>query len=213
MPLARGALAALAFAALAASGCSSLPADGTARGEALYKYCVTCHGENGEGNTLVNAPRIAGLPAWYIEAQVLHFQNGARGAHEADVEGLKMRPMARNLKSDQDVAVVAAYVASLPKAKGPATVKGDVEKGKAAFATCTACHGADGAGNEQLKAPPIRQLDDWYVATQLGKFKSGVRGYDARDTQGQQMGGIAKGIADEAAMNDLAAYIQTLPMN
>jgi cytochrome c553 len=29
--------------------------------------------------------------------------------------------------------------------------------------------------------------------------------------QGTQMAGIAGGIADEAAMKDLAAYIQTLP--
>ena len=122
-----------------------------------------------------------------------------------------MRPMSRTLKSAADVDAVSKYVASLPHAKATATVKGDASKGQAAFATCTACHGADGSGNEALKAPPIRQLEDWYVVLELGKFKHGVRGYSADDTQGTQMAGIATGIADEEAMKDLAAYIQTLP--
>lgn len=210
-PLQRLALFAQVLAAAALSGCASLPADGVARGEALYKNCVQCHGADGQGSDLVHAPQIAGLPTWYTVAQVSHFQHGIRGAHADDVAGLKMRPMSRTLKSDADVAVVAEYVASLPHVKKTASVQGDAAKGQAAFATCSACHGADGAGNEALKSPPIRQLEDWYIVVQLDKFKSGVRGYDASDVQGQQMAGIAKGIADVSAMNDLAAYIQTLP--
>ena len=210
-PLARLVVFAQAFAAAALTGCASLPADGIARGEVLYQNCMQCHGEAGEGSDLVKAPQIAGLPTWYITGQVSHFQHGIRGAHADDVAGLKMRPMSRTLKSDADVAVVAEYVASLPHAKKSATVQGDAAKGQSAFATCAACHGADGAGNEALKSPPIRQLEDWYIVVQLDKFKSGVRGYDASDAQGQQMAGIAKGLADKSAMNDLAAYIQTLP--
>jgi cytochrome c553 len=123
-----------------------------------------------------------------------------------------MRPMSRTIKSAADVDLVAKYVESLPHEKFPATVAGgDAAKGKDAFATCAACHGADGAGNEQLKAPPIRQLQDWYVVLELGKFKNKIRGYSADDVQGTQMAGIAGGIADEATMKDLAAYIQTLP--
>ena len=210
-PLARLALLALAFAGPVLPGCASLPADGVARGEALYKNCVQCHMADGQGSELMHAPQIAGLPAWYITAQVTHFQHGVRGAHPDDQAGLKMRPMSRTLKSDTDVALVAEYVASLPHVKKAARVEGDAAKGQAAFATCAACHGADGAGNEALKAPPIRQLEDWYIALQLGKFKAGVRGYDPSDAQGNQMGGIAKGLADTSAMNDLAAYVQTLP--
>jgi cytochrome c oxidase subunit 2 len=209
MVLARWTLAALALTAVALPGCDA-PAEGAARGEYLYKNCVQCHGANGEGSALVHAPQIAGLPAWYVSGQLQKFRGGLRGAHPDDTAGLKMRPMSRTLKSVADVDSVAKYVEALPHSKPAVMVAGDVAKGQAAFATCAACHGADGAGNEALKSPPIRQLEDWYIVLELGKFKGGIRGYSKDDAQGQQMAGIAAGIADEAAMRDLAAYIQTL---
>lgn len=208
---ARTLVAGMALLAAALSGCQSIPQGGVARGEVLYKNCVQCHGDQGQGSPLIPAPQIAGLPAWYVEAQVLHFQNGMRGAHPDDISGLRMRPMSRTLKSDADVKVVAEYVASLPHQKTPMTVQGDAAKGQASYGTCSACHGADGAGNEAMKAPPIRQLDDWYLVAQLAKFKAGQRGYHADDTAGAQMRGIAAGLADEQVMRDLAAYIHTLP--
>ena len=210
MVSARPTLAALALTLTASAGCAALPEGGVARGAVLYQNCSQCHGAQGEGSTLVQAPPIASMPAWYIEEQVLHFQWGWRGAHPDDVEGLKMRPMSRTIKSDADVKLVAEYVASLPAAATPATLTGDGEKGKAGFATCTACHGADGAGNEAMKAPPINQLPDWYIVRQIGKFKAGIRGYQAEDTAGATMKGIAGTVADDAAARDLAAYIQTL---
>lgn len=201
---------ALALALTVASGCTELPAEGVARGEVLYGNCVQCHGKDGGGSTLVQAPPIAGLPAWYVAAQVTHFQTGLRGAHPDDVEGLKMRPMSRTLKSAADVQVVAQYVESLPPVKTEATMGGDPAKGQAAFATCAACHGADGKGNPDLMAPKIAGQADWYIVRQLGKFKGGVRAYDPTDSAGATMKGIAGTIPDEAAMRDLAAYIHTL---
>jgi cytochrome c553 len=213
MVTARPLLVVMALIASVVSGCAAdLPAEGSARAEVLFKNCVQCHGDQGQGSTLANAPAIAGLPQWYMEAQLTNFQTGLRGAHADDVEGLKMRPMSRTLKSAADVKLVAAYVSSLPVARGEATVSGDAAKGQAAFATCSACHGADGAGNESMKAPPIRQLNDWYVVTQLRKFKGGVRAYDPADSTGATMKAIASSIADEAAMRDLAAYIHSLPL-
>jgi len=208
---ARSSVALGAAAVLAASGCQSLPEGGVARGEVLFKNCVPCHGDAATGNPAIAAPPIAGLPAWYVEAQLTKYQVGLRGGHPDDIEGLRMRPMSRTIKSDADNKVVAEYVASLPPARGETTVKGDASKGQAAYATCTACHGPDGAGNEALNAPPIRQLADWYVVNQLDKFKSGRRGYLAQDTTGAQMAAIAAGLQDEAVMRDLAAYLHTLP--
>jgi cytochrome c oxidase subunit II len=212
--MARRSIVALLSLSVASSGCTTLPDDGIARGEVLYQNCSQCHGEAGEGSSLVPAPQIAGLPAWYVSAQLKHFQIGIRGAHPDDVSGLKMRPMSRTLKNDKDVDLVAEYVASLPHTDKPPTLegqaKGDPAKGQAAYATCSACHGADGKGNEALKAPPIAQLEDWYIVAQLSNFKGGRRGYAKDDAQGAQMAGMAAAIADEAAMADLAAYIQTL---
>ncbi len=210
MVLARRTIASLALFAGVAAGCSA-PTEGVARGEFLYQNCAQCHGVDGRGDTLVDAPQIAGLPAWYVTEQVQRFRGGLRGAHHYDVEGLKMRPMARTIKSAADVAFVAEYVATLPPADPATTVKGDSAKGQTAYATCAACHGADGGGNEVMKAPPLRQLEDWYIVSQLNKFKTGVRGYSPDDALGAQMRGIAGGLADEVVLNDLAAYIQTLP--
>ena len=210
---ARPSLVMMALLGSAASGCAAeLPTEASARGEVLFKNCVQCHGDSGEGSTLMNAPAIAGLPQWYVEAQVTHFQTGWRGAHADDVEGLKMRPMSRTLKSAADVSLVSAHVSKLAVNRGEASLVGDVAKGQSAYATCSVCHGADGTGNEAMKAPPLRQLNDWYIVAQLRKFKTGVRAYEPADASGATMKAQAGAVPDEAAMRDLAAYIHTLPL-
>ena len=39
-------------------------------GRDLYRSCESCHGVSGEGDTKVEAPQIAGLPAWYVSSQL-----------------------------------------------------------------------------------------------------------------------------------------------
>ena len=39
---------------------------------------------------------------------------------------------------------------------------GDATKGKAAYAVCAACHGANGMGNKALNAPKIAGQEPWY---------------------------------------------------
>jgi uncharacterized protein len=51
---------------------------------------------------------------------------------------------------------------------------------------------------------------DWYMARQLDKFKSGIRGADPRDVQGQQMAAMSAMLEDRQAMLDVFAYIRTL---
>ncbi len=41
------------------------------RGAELYKQCIQCHGERGEGNPAQKAPKLNGQYAWYIEKQIL----------------------------------------------------------------------------------------------------------------------------------------------
>ena len=89
-------------------------------------------------------------------------------------------------------------------------IAGDVEKGKAAYAVCLACHGAEGKGMEALNAPPIVQLDDWYVASTLHKFKSGVRGANPKDVTGMQMAPMAKTLKTDEDVVNVVAYIATL---
>lgn len=87
---------------------------------------------------------------------------------------------------------------------------GDPEKGKQLFAVCAACHGQAGEGNKALNAPANGGQDEWYVLRQLHNFRDGVRGADPKDTFGVQMRPMAMQLADDQAVEDVAAYIATL---
>jgi cytochrome c oxidase subunit 2 len=209
----------VAFAVLAAplvslvlSGCGGMKRPGITRGAELYDTCVPCHGKGGHGDPALGAPAIAGLPQWYVQGQLDKFRNGMRGAHPSDTEGHRMRPMARSLNLEGDVPSVAEYVASLPGVAAPVTLAGgDATAGAERYTTvCVVCHGADGTGMEAMGAPALVNKADWYMLRSLHKFKSGMRGADSSDAQGQQMAAMVTTLEDEKAMLDVIAYILTL---
>ncbi len=178
-------------------------------GKALYAVCAACHGPNGEGVRAMNAPKLAGLEPWYIKRQIDLFKAGARGG-PGDVYGAQMRPMAMTLASAQAVEDVIAYIGTFTVEPTPATVDGDVAAGKARYALCAACHGARGEGNKALNAPALAGQEDWYIVRQLLNYKSGLRGKHPQDTFGKQMVPMAMALADESAINDVAAYLHSL---
>jgi len=193
-----------------AAACTSEPRQGIARGEALYDTCVPCHGEQGLGDEALGAPAIAGLPRWYVESALEKYENGWRGAHPMDTVGLRMRSMANALDLQGDRGSVSQYVAGMsPAVVEPVLRVGDAQAGQQVYQTCLACHGADGRGNETLFAPPLVGQHDWYLLRQLRNFKKGWRGVDPNDTWGQTMRPNAL-LLDDAAMEDVVAYIQTL---
>ena len=202
---------AAAMATLGLAGCMA-PTEPAKLGEAHYNTCLPCHGTAAEGNVTIEAPAIAGLPQWYIEAQLHKFRAGARGSHFDDLPGLRMRPMAAALHSESDVTAVAGYVAGMKRpGHAPMVQGGDAAKGKTSFMICVACHGPDGGGNQALNAPALVGADDWYLLAQLKKFKAGVRGTNPKDVTGAQMRAMSMTLADEQAMKDVVAYIMTLP--
>jgi cytochrome c oxidase subunit 2 len=206
-------LALFAFLALACNHKHPVASDAqaTAGGKEMFELCVQCHGAQGEGRREFNAPSIAGLPRWYIEAQLRKFRSGARGTHFADLTGMQMRPMAMSFHNEGDLTTIAEYVASLPRQTvAHQLAGGDPARGKTFYTPCTACHGPDGAGNEQLKAPPLRHASDWYLLAQLKKFREGVRGANPLDLEGAQMRPMAATLVDEQAMKDVVAHITTL---
>ena len=198
--------------ALTIWGCGGRARAGIARGAELYDTCKPCHGKSGAGDASLGAPSIAGLPPWYLEGQLTKFKTGVRGAHPADLEGHRMRPMARSLNLEGDIASVAQYVASLPARPAPATLSGgDAAAGANAYTTvCVVCHGPDATGLEAMGAPTLVNQADWYMIRQLEKFNSGMRGADPRDVQGQQMAAMSTMVSDRKAMLDVIAYIRTL---
>jgi len=204
------ALLLLLFTALNFSGCGFGQTDAASRGKEVFETCVPCHNSDGSGNPAVGAPNIAGMKEWYVEEEIDKFRAGIRGMHFNDMEGMRMRPMALSLNSEEDVKAVARYVESMPPVQHPASLPGDAKAGEALFATCAACHGDNGAGNPDLKAPRIAGVDDWYLATELRKFRSGVRGTNPKDAEGRLMRPMARSLANEDAIRNVVAYVGTL---
>jgi cytochrome c553 len=182
----------------------------TLPGKELYAACVACHGPKAIGNPSILAPAIAGLPEWYVVAQLHKYRTGIRGAHPDDAEGLRMRPMSRQMMDEGEVLAVAKYVSSLTPHKAVPMIVGDAKAGEGSYATCTACHGPDGKGNKALNAPPIAGQYDWYLASQLKKFKAGIRGANQYDVTGAQMRPMSMTLVDDAAVNNVVAYINTI---
>lgn len=198
----------VAVAALAACDSTPLPV-GMERGAELYETCLPCHGEAGIGNPDVAAPAIAGLPQWYVQDQLAGFQLGYRGKHADDIPGLRMRPMAVSLNRDGDIESVSEYVASLTPVYPASTLHGNAGRGADSYAVCVTCHGEDGLGNQDLHAPPIVQMHDWYLLNQLRNYKSGARGAHPDDVWGGTMR-VNTLVLDDQAMQDVIAYVQTL---
>lgn len=194
----------------AASAAPAFAAGDAAAGKALYGTCSACHGANAEGNKAMNAPKLAGQGEWYLTRQLENFKGGLRGTNASDAFGKTMAPMAMMLADSTAVANVAAYIASLPAPHPEATVQGDPAVGKSLYGACGACHGADGKGNQAMNAPTLSGQSDFYLVTQLKNFKSGARGTHAKDMFGMQMAPMAKMLADDAAINNVVAYINTL---
>jgi cytochrome c oxidase subunit 2 len=189
---------------------ASANAQDLVRGQQIYKLCSACHGENGQGNQSHSAPAIAGMAPWYIELQLQKFQAGLRGYHAEDLTGLQMRPMARALKSDEDLKSVATYVSQLTPTQPTMTLVGDAARGKDLYGTCSACHGLDGKGNEAIKAPSLLHQLDWYLVSQLKKYRDGLRGAHKDDVGGAPMRAMTMLLQDEQSLNDIAAYVLSL---
>ncbi len=68
----------------------------------------------------------------------------------------------------------------------------------------------NGGGNQSLNAPRIAGQYDWYLKRQLQAFKDGIRGTTPGDIYGAQMRPMAMTLTNEAAVDNVVAYIGTL---
>jgi cytochrome c oxidase subunit 2 len=207
--LGAGVVAGLTLVGMSSAACGGGAASAIT-GRDLYRSCESCHGMSAEGNAALDAPQLAGLPAWYVSSQLERFQKGLRGKHPDDVEGLRMRAMASQMMSKGEIDAVAAYVSGLtPRPKAAPALQGDAAAGASYYAVCAACHGPKGEGIQQMNAPPLATFEDWYVARQLRKFQTGVRGRINDDPVGLQMSGMAMTVPPEA-VDHVAAYVHGL---
>jgi cytochrome c553 len=167
-------------------------------GEGGARYaCVTCHGARGEGNGF-DAPRLAGLPAGYLQKQMEDYAAGLR-AHEL------MRDVARFLDSDGRMQVARYYAALLPQALPPATRDTVAGTTPALYANaCQQCHGVDGVGS--VNGPPLNAQPAFYLAQQLQDWQVSKRRNDGNHVMlkvAQQLG------AEE--VRQLSLYLAQIP--
>jgi len=112
----------------------------------------------------------------------------------------------------EEQAKYDAWLAAQPTfAQSRAEVAGDPAAGKALFATCSTCHGAQAEGNRDLNAPKLAGQAGWYLVRQLQSFKGGLRGVHEGDTFGKQMVPFASMLPDDAAVRNVVAYITSIP--
>src|SRR5437764_667129 len=92
-----------------------------------------------------------------------------------------------------------------------AQVAGNAVAGQALYVVCSACHGPQAQGNQTLNAPKLSSQAGWYLATQLRHFKQGIRGASDQDIYAKQMIPMAATLTDDTAINNVVAYIDSLP--
>jgi cytochrome c553 len=86
------------------------------------------------------------------------------------------------------------------------------KRAKQVYLLCTYCHGDKGEGKQNLGAPAIAGLPEWYVKRQLEKFHSGVRGTHPKDIAGMRMTPMARTLYPKDGDFDLVSkYVAALP--
>jgi len=176
---------------------SAGPLDGPGAQKALV--CSACHGfaGNSSGDTI---PILAGIDAAYFKKAISDYAAGRRPSPE-------MEPYAK-MVVHFGVDDVAGYFGSQPRR--PTPVKTDpaaVQRGRAAAASCTVCHGADGKGDRAKLIPDLTGQPPGYLRNQLLLFKQDQR--SPGDAQLKALKLLIQSLPEET-LADLAAYFSSL---
>ncbi len=186
-----------------------------AKGRELFLVgCSFCHGQNGEGVRTQDGNQI-GPPLVGVGAAAVDFQVGT-GRMPMAQPGAQA-PRKDPTYSDEEVAALAAYVASL--GPGPAIPTADdysiegmsdeereeaiVRGGQIFLTNCTACHNFEGSGGAMPRggyAPAIRGVDPKYV-------------YEAMLTGPQAMDSFSNGVLPPEDKRAVIAYLESIEEN
>lgn len=137
--------------------------DATQVGQRLFlQNCAQCHGSDARGGrgfpNLTDDAWLWGSEPEQIKHTLMHGRQGVMPGWE-DALG------------DDGVQEVVSYVLSLSGRKVDPI---EAKKGKARFAVCAACHGADGTGNTALGAPNLTD-DIWLYGGSRAAVEDSVR--------------------------------------
>ena len=186
--------------------------DQVAAGRQLFLVgCAFCHGQNGEGVRTQDGnqigPSLVGVGAAAVDFQV---GTGRMPMAQPGAQAPRKKPV----YTDEEVAQLAAYVASLgpgpsvPTASDYSTAGMSDEERQAAIVrggqifltNCTACHNFEGSGGAMPRggyAPKIRGVDPKYI-------------YEAMLTGPQAMDSFSNGDLSPEEKRDVIAYLQSL---
>jgi cytochrome c5 len=178
--------------------------------------CAACHDTGAAG-----APRKGDEAAWNarmgkgFDAVLANSINGigampARGG-DASLSDDDMRQVVAYLLTESGVAVDSADAgapasetqAAQAEAPSSTSAAGDASAGQAKYASCAACHGAQGQG--QGIFPKLAGTPAERIAELLKKYRAG----EQVGPQSALMAPNASGLSDED-IADLAAYVETL---
>jgi ubiquinol-cytochrome c reductase cytochrome c subunit len=141
-------------------------------GRALFQVgCASCHGLNGEGqlSDTIQGPPLIGVGAAAVDFQV---ETGRMPMARPEAQA----PDKRNVYTPEEIAALAAFVASLgpgpeiptPEMYEPVNIsEEDLARGGELFRTnCSACHNFEGAGGALPNgkyAPPLKGVSNEHL--------------------------------------------------
>ena len=173
--------------------------------------CTVCHGEEGRATRDGYFPRIAGKPAGYLFAQLVHFRDGRR--HNAT-----MTYLVEHL-TDAYLLEIAQHFAALdlPYAPPPRIVLDEAQRARGeqrarrgdparGIPSCASCHGERLTG-VQPALPGLLGLPRDYLLAQFGNWQTGLRRAAAPDCMGE----IARRMSPED-IGAVSAWLATLPV-
>jgi cytochrome c553 len=170
--------------------------------------CAACHLSNGAGQPDTGIPRLAGLTAGYIEAQLQYFASSARPSavmetYAAALTGSQRRYAAdyfASLPTPPSLDLLSATDAKLERGR-EIFLNGDFQTGALA---CAQCHGPTGLGVGDF-SPRIAGQSAAYISWQLQNWRTN----GIRDPQGAFMQAEAKRLSSSDT-DAVAAYVATL---
>lgn len=170
-----------------------------ARGETLAYTCGGCHGIPGYQNVYptYDVPKLGGQNADYIEIALQGYRRGTR-PHPT------MQAQASSL-SDQDIADIAAYIASIegePETGTSAASPAMAQAGRQSSNACQPCHGTGGIA-ESPQWPNLAGQHAGYLREAMNQYRLGHR---MDPIMGPMMSTL-----DGATIEELAAYYSAQP--
>ena len=153
------------LAAATAFAQQAQPTGNAQRGANLASTCLGCHGIEGYRNAYPDyaVPRLAGQHPEYLAAALQEYRSDARQYPTMHLQALSL--------SDQDMADVAAYLASKPLV---ATSTASPTQVPQQAVVCTSCHGRDGIGVTPTY-PSLAGQHASYLARAIQEYQTGYR--------------------------------------